>query len=165
MRHSAASIGRRYVLVQQLDEPEPRNEVIDEGKGPQPLGGQSELLGEWLAGLRLLHSGDNNIASSRHRDYWTSQQCLAVIYEKLGRHADAQAELAKIKAQVGDASAYQYAAIYAQWGDRAKALEWLDTAMRLRDPGLVQPKTDPLMDPLRQEPAFQAILRELSFPI
>ena len=42
----------------------------------------------------------------------------------------------KFKAADGDAFAYQYATIYAQWGDRAKALEWLDTAVRLRDPGL-----------------------------
>jgi hypothetical protein len=60
--------------------------------------------------------------------------------------------------------AYQIATIYAQWGDRAKALEWLETAWRLRDPGLVLLKTDPLMDPLRREPRFQAILRELKFP-
>jgi tetratricopeptide (TPR) repeat protein len=65
-----------------------------------------------------------------------SQWCLAVIYDKLGRHADAEAELAKLKAAQGDAAAYQYATIYAQWGNRAKALEWLETALRLRDPGL-----------------------------
>ena len=31
-------------------------------------------------------------------DHWASQQCLAVVYDKLGRHADAEAELSKIKA-------------------------------------------------------------------
>ena len=36
--------------------------------------------------------------------------------------------------------------------------------MRLRDSGLEYLKTDPLMDPLRQEPRFQAIERELKFP-
>ena len=97
-------------------------------------------------------------------DYWLSQQCLAVIYDKLGRRADAEAELSKLKAPLGDAAAYQYATIYAQWGNRAKALEWLETALRLRDPGLVFMKTDPLMDPLRQEPRFQAVMRELKFP-
>ena len=97
-------------------------------------------------------------------DYWVSQQCLAVVYDKLGRHADAEAELAKLKAAQGDASAYQYATIYAQWGQRAKALEWLDTAMRVRDPGLEFLKTDPLLDPLRKEPRFQAVMRELKFP-
>ena len=97
-------------------------------------------------------------------DYWQSQQCLAVIYDKLGRHSDAEAELAKFTAWGGDGGAYQYATIYAQWGSRAKALDWLDTAMRLRDPGLVYLKSDPLMDPLRKEPRFQAIERELKFP-
>jgi eukaryotic-like serine/threonine-protein kinase len=97
-------------------------------------------------------------------DYWESQQCLAVTYDKLGRHADAEAALSKLKVALGDTAAYQYATIYAQWGNRAKALEWLETALRLRDPGLESVKTDPLMDPLRQEPRFQAIERELKVP-
>jgi TolB-like protein/Flp pilus assembly protein TadD len=97
-------------------------------------------------------------------DYWVSHQCLAVIYNKLGRHADAEAKLSKLKAVQGDAAAYQYATIYAQWGNPAKALEWLETALRLRDPGLVDLKTDPLLDPLRKEPRFKAIEWELKFP-
>jgi tetratricopeptide (TPR) repeat protein len=100
----------------------------------------------------------------RKPDYWYSQECLAVIYDKFRQHEDAEAELAKLKAALGDGGAYQYAAIYAQWGNRAKAIEWLETALRLRDPGLVQLKTDPLMEPLRQEPRFKAIERELKFP-
>jgi TolB-like protein/Tfp pilus assembly protein PilF len=94
-------------------------------------------------------------------NYWGTQWCLALVYEKLGRHADAQAAVAKIQAMMGDTTAYQYSAIYAQWGDTAKALEWLESAMRLRDPGLALIKVDPLMDPLRNEPRFQAIEREL----
>jgi TolB-like protein/Tfp pilus assembly protein PilF len=97
-------------------------------------------------------------------DYWASQQCLAVIYDKLGRHADAEAELTKLKTANGDTAAYQCATIYAQWGNRAQALASLDTALRARDPGLAYLKTDPLLDPLRKEPRFQAIERELKFP-
>jgi TolB-like protein/Tfp pilus assembly protein PilF len=97
-------------------------------------------------------------------DHWQSQQCLAVIYDKLGRHADAEAVFSKLKAALSDNGAYQFATIYAQWGNRAKALEWLETALRLRDPGLEYLKTDPLLDPLRKEPRFQAIERELKFP-
>jgi TolB-like protein len=97
-------------------------------------------------------------------DYWGNQYCLAVTYDRLGRHADAEAELAKMKAVVGDTAAYQYATIYAQWGNRAQALEWLETALRVRDPGLELLKTDALLDPLRKEPRFQAIERELRFP-
>jgi tetratricopeptide (TPR) repeat protein len=87
-----------------------------------------------------------------------------VIYQKLGRLTEAEAELAKMKAALGDAAAYQYATIYAEWGDRAKALEWLETAWRLRDPGLETLKTDPLMDTLRREPRFQAVMQQLKFP-
>jgi TolB-like protein/tetratricopeptide (TPR) repeat protein len=103
-------------------------------------------------------------ASCETKGDWGSQWCLAVTYDKLGRHADAEAELSKVKASYGDAMAYQYATIYAQWGNRAQALEWLQTALRLRDPGLFTLKTDPLMDPLRQEPRFKAVMRELKFP-
>jgi len=87
-----------------------------------------------------------------------------VVYDKLGRHADAEVELKKSQAARGDDDAYNYAAIYAQWGDRPKALEWLDRALQLRDTGLVFLKTDPLLDPLRNEPRFQAIERQLKFP-
>jgi hypothetical protein len=63
-----------------------------------------------------------------------------------------------------DAFAYQCATIHAQWGNPTKALEWLDVAMRLPDPGVAYLKTDPLMDPLRNAPRFQAVGRELKFP-
>jgi hypothetical protein len=36
--------------------------------------------------------------------------------------------------------------------------------MRLRDPGFRRLKTDPLMDPLREEPRFLAIEKALKFP-
>jgi TolB-like protein/lipoprotein NlpI len=99
-----------------------------------------------------------------HPDDWATKWCLAVTYNKLNRQADAEAILAKLKAAQGDAAAYQYATIYAQWGNVSKALEWLDKAMSLRDSGLEQLKVDPLMDPLRKEPRFQAVMRELKFP-
>ena len=96
--------------------------------------------------------------------YWGTQWCLALVYEKLGRHADAQAAVAKIHQMQGDAAAYQYAATYAQWGDTPKALAWLETALRLRDPGLSLLKCDPVMDPIRKEPRFAAVERALKFP-
>jgi tetratricopeptide (TPR) repeat protein len=87
-----------------------------------------------------------------------------VIYDKLGRHADAEGMLSKLRAAPADIAAYECAAIYAQRGNRAKALDRLETALRLRDVSLVRLKTDPLMDSLRQEPRFQAVMRELKFP-
>jgi TolB-like protein/Flp pilus assembly protein TadD len=98
------------------------------------------------------------------RDYAGNQWCLSVTYDKLGKHADAEAEISKLKASFGDVMAYQYAAFYAQRGDNPKALEWLETALRLRDAGLESLRTDSLMDPIRQEPRFQAVMRKLKFP-
>ena len=118
-----------------------------------------------IRGLSFYGLGDLEYARAScetKRDDQFNQQCLAVVYDKLGRHADAEAS--KMNAARGDSPAYQYAAIYTQWGDRARALEWLEKAWRLRDPGLEQLKTDPLMDPLRQEPRFKAVMRELKFP-
>jgi hypothetical protein len=60
--------------------------------------------------------------------------------------------------------AYQYASIYAQKGDMPIALDWLDTAYQLKDPGLAWLKVDLLLDPLRAEPRFQEIERKLKFP-
>jgi TolB-like protein/Flp pilus assembly protein TadD len=123
------------------------------------------LYGE--RGLALYLLGDFHgarVTCESKSDHWASEWCLAVTYEKLGRHTDAEAAVAKLTASLGDAAAYQYATIYAQWGNRAKALEWLEAALRLRDTGFALLKTDPLMDPLRKEPRFQAIERELKFP-
>jgi TolB-like protein/Tfp pilus assembly protein PilF len=90
--------------------------------------------------------------------------CLALIYDKLGRHHDAEVALANFEASFGDTYPFFFAQIYAQWGNSAKALEWLERAVRSRDPLLQNVKTDPLIDPLRKEPRFQAIERELKFP-
>jgi len=98
---------------------------------------------------------------------WGSQVCLAITYDKLGRHGDAEAQLAKFKSlSAAEDDWYQYAQIYAQWGYVSKALGCLEKAARQRreNPGLGLLKFDPLLDPLRHEPRFQAIERELRFP-
>jgi serine/threonine-protein kinase len=92
------------------------------------------------------------------------QDCLALAYHKLGRQTDAASALARFKALQGNAGAYGYAEVYAQWGNTREALTWLETALRLRDPNLVNLKVDPFLDPLRKEPRFRAIERELRFP-
>jgi TolB-like protein/tetratricopeptide (TPR) repeat protein len=120
-----------------------------------------------LRGLSYYLAGNLSSAQSSceaRPDFFRSRVCRAVIYDRLGRHADAAAVVAKIKQQGGDAAAYQYTEIFAQWGDRKAALDWLEKAMRLHDPGLVYTKVDPLMDPLRKEPRFQTVMQELQFP-
>jgi hypothetical protein len=92
------------------------------------------------------------------------QVCLAITYKKLGRNADAEGMLERLKSTRGNDGASDFAAIYAQWGDTATALGWLEAAVRQRDPSLGVLKTDPAFDSLRGEPRFQAILQGLNFP-
>jgi TolB-like protein/Flp pilus assembly protein TadD len=92
------------------------------------------------------------------------QGCLAVVYRKLGRQADAEAMLHRVMSSEGDEGAYDFACIYTQWGDIPQALHWLEIALRRRDPDLAVLKVEPDLDPLRKEPRFQAIERELKFP-
>jgi TolB-like protein/Tfp pilus assembly protein PilF len=90
--------------------------------------------------------------------------CLAMVYDKLGRHAEAETMLARVRGLAGDEFAEGYADIYAQWGDTARALDWLEAATRKRDPYLAYTKVNPFFDPLRNEPRFQAVLQALKFP-
>jgi tetratricopeptide (TPR) repeat protein len=97
-------------------------------------------------------------------DHYEVQLCMPFVYERLGQRTAAEAALATAIADQGVFSSYQYAQIYAQWGDAKKALDWLETAVRLPDPGLEYLKTDPFLDPLRSQVRFQAIERQLKFP-
>jgi TolB-like protein len=120
-----------------------------------------------LRGLSYYLAGNLSSAQSSCEvtpESFRNRVCRALVYDRLGRHADAAAVLAKIMQDGGDAAAYQYAEIFAQWSDRKAALDWLEKAMRLHDPGLVYTKVDPLLDPLRKEPRFQAVMQELQFP-
>jgi hypothetical protein len=87
-----------------------------------------------------------------------------MVYHKLGRQADAQAQLELLQKNFGDLSAYQYVEIFAQWGDVPRALDALDRAVAVRDGGLSFTKVDPMVDPLRNEPRFKTVLAGLKFP-
>jgi len=95
----------------------------------------------------------------------TQHRCLALVYHALGRQADAGRELDQYKKLDADGHLVGYAEIYAQWGDAPDALRWLSNAERLHDNyGLMQLKTDPLLDPIRNEPQFKALLVRMKFP-
>ena len=87
-----------------------------------------------------------------------------MVYDKLGHRTDAQSQLALLQKNFGELAQYQYAEIFAQWGDVPRALEALDRAVVLRDGGLAFAKVDSLIDPLRREPRFKAVLAGLKFP-
>jgi TolB-like protein/DNA-binding winged helix-turn-helix (wHTH) protein/Flp pilus assembly protein TadD len=90
--------------------------------------------------------------------------CLAVAYYKLGRGEDAQNALAKLRSAKGDADAYTYAQLFAQWSQPGEACKWLDAALRLHDPLLQIVRVDPMMDPIRDAPEYTNFLHRMSYP-
>jgi tetratricopeptide (TPR) repeat protein len=105
------------------------------------------------AGARALCAGE--------RDYH-DQFCLAWADHALGQPAQAEVHLQKLRALMGDNGAYAYAELYAGWGRKDDAVGWLRAAYRLRDPALLEMKTDPLLDHIRAEPGFQEVQRQLA---
>jgi len=101
-------------------------------------------------------------ATPMHEDarHW----CLTLAYHAVGRQADAEHELEALEKLVGDADAFNYAETYAQWGNAPAALQWLAKVEQLRVSGLQYLKVDPLLDPIRNEPQFKALLARMKFP-
>ncbi|MFL0355989.1 TIR domain-containing protein [Erythrobacter sp. GH1-10] len=93
---------------------------------------------------------------------WTKTG-LAIVEDKLGNRPAAEAHFAELQAQEGDKSNYQYMQIQAQWGDIDAALSAMDAAWEMRDPGLVQLYSDPLLEPLRGNARYANLAQRMGF--
>jgi TolB-like protein/DNA-binding winged helix-turn-helix (wHTH) protein len=91
------------------------------------------------------------------RKDWAQDVCLAIADHRIAKQADAAAALARLQSTFGDNGAYQYAQIYAAWSQPSEALNWLETAYRIRDDGLLDVEADSVFDSVRQTPRFKAI--------
>lgn len=78
--------------------------------------------------------------------------------------AKASQTIADLKQILGDTGSYQYAQIHAQSGDKEAAFADLNVVLLARDPGLIYAKTDPFLDPIRDDPRYPALIRKLNFP-
>jgi tetratricopeptide (TPR) repeat protein len=87
----------------------------------------------------------------------------AIIEHRRGDQTQAQANLAALIDEYGDKSHYQYAQVYAQWGDIPKAIEALESAWELRDGGLAALYVDPLLDAVRERPEYKTLVSKMGF--
>ena len=87
----------------------------------------------------------------------------AVLAARQGDRTTALSRLNRLKALYGDAENYQYAQINAQLANKEDAIADLQHAWAVRDPGLQYIRVDPWLDPLRSDPRFIALLREMQF--
>ena len=117
----------------------------------------------YMAYCLLMHGDDASTAMK-----WLEQEPVgflrrtgeAIALHRLGRQQEAQQQLDLMLADYGDSAAFQYAQVYAQWGEAETALDWLQTAMDIHDPGVLGIGADHLLDPLRQDPRFHELLKQ-----
>ncbi|MFL6738446.1 MAG: TIR domain-containing protein [Sphingomicrobium sp.] len=88
---------------------------------------------------------------------------LAVLEHRVGNQPAAKQAYGQLVSEVGDAALYQQAEVLAQWGQTAEALAKLDQARKVGDSGLSLIVTDPLLDPLRRDPRFINLIKQLGF--
>jgi adenylate cyclase len=89
---------------------------------------------------------------------------LAVAHNKLGQQDKAQQYLDELLKADGEKASYQYAQIYAQWGETDKALDALEHAWEIGDTGFVLIYMDRYLDPIRSQPRFLALLDKWQNP-
>lgn len=87
-----------------------------------------------------------------------------LLAARTGDRAGSDRAIVWLRKTSGDASSYQCAHIYAQRGETELAFGALNRALHVRDPGLVLLPTDPFVDPLRSDPRFGQLVRQLNFP-
>jgi tetratricopeptide (TPR) repeat protein len=87
----------------------------------------------------------------------------ALIEYRKGNKADAEQALEEMRTEFGDKSHYQYAQIYAQWGNIDEVILELQQARAQDDSGLVMMYNDPLLAPLRERPEFSDLLKSVGF--
>ncbi|UNK48684.1 TIR domain-containing protein [Lysobacter sp. S4-A87] len=117
-------------------------------------------------GFAQLLAGANDDARasfSKERSAVRRLPGLAILAQRAGDRAAAEATLAELVAEYGDKSHYQYAQIHAQWADTAKALASLQAAWELRDGGIMLMYADPLLERLRSTAGYLAIAKAVGF--
>jgi TolB-like protein/Flp pilus assembly protein TadD len=96
---------------------------------------------------------------------WEKLSGEALAYYVLGRRGDSDSALQELIATHQNDAAYQIAEIYAYRGETDRAFQWLDRAIRQRDPGAPELKTGPLMRSLREDPRYAGLLTQMRLPM
>lgn len=117
--------------------------------------------------FRLLTEGDpaaalKSIELSSDEDFRLSGTALAMT--ALGRSADADTALTDLERRFADVDAYEIASVYEFRGNRVRAFVWLDRAFSAAPRLSAVCPTDPLLNNLRADPRYKALLRRMNLP-
>jgi Flp pilus assembly protein TadD len=116
-------------------------------------GKSNEAIEEFLAAAELSGGDPRSHAGLGH------------AYALAGREADARSVLEVLaeRARSLTVSSHAVAVIHLALGEHREAFEWLDRACREHDRALVWLKVHPRLDPLRDDPRFDDLMRRVGF--
>jgi len=112
----------------------------------------------------LLYLGrldDALAAAQKEADESWKLATLPLVYWALGRRGESDATLQQFESKYADVGAYNIAEIYAYRGQADAAFSWLERAYRQRDSGMSAVRGDPLLQNLRKDPRFMAVLAKM----
>lgn len=89
-----------------------------------------------------------------------------VAYAKLGRRSEAEGIIGELRtmSRTQYVVSYYIASIDAALGDRADAFTEMENAFKARDWRLLWLKSDPFMDPLRDDQRFKSLVKRMNLP-
>jgi len=92
-----------------------------------------------------------------------SQAALASAYARMGKTNEARKILRRLQGlpPTQYVSPMSIAAVYCALGDKGRALEWLEKAIEQHDASVSDLPSSPSLDPLRDDPRFQNLLRRI----
>ena len=95
---------------------------------------------------------------------WMSVVIVGHAYAKLGKRVEAEQQIALLR-ELGKTRyvrSYYLASVYATLGDKDKAFAELERSVEERDCYLGRMSVDPFMDPLRDDPRFNGLLKRMN---
>jgi eukaryotic-like serine/threonine-protein kinase len=122
------------------------------------------LLGHFWLTLILIARHDLTdiltVAGTEESGY--GRVARAMAYQALGRKAEADAALKDLVTHDARDDCLEIAMVYAQRGENAAALDWLERDYRLHLSGRMYFRVAPSLKPLEHEPRYVALVRQLS---
>lgn len=92
-------------------------------------------------------------------------QGLALAYHAMGHQKESDANLAELIVKFRSDAPYQIAEVYAFKEKPDDAFYWLSRAYAEHDTGLSDIKADPLMNSLKSDPRYAALLKKMRLPL
>jgi len=104
------------------------------------------------------------LAKALSPDQTGSDVILSSIYVNAGKPEEARAILDQLllRSKTRFVPPYHIALVYNKVGDKERALDWLEKAYAIRDPGMTALKS-PVWKNVENDPRFQDILRRVGF--